>query len=98
MQEVIPNRYGIAPAGILVISTLAVIYALYIGREVLLPLALAIVLKLLLQPVMRLLRDRLRFPGPLAALTSDYRRWPAKISSQALMINSYRRSSSRLSV
>ena len=52
------SRPVIAPAGILVISALAVIYALYVGREVLLPLTLAIVLKLLLQPVMRLLRSR----------------------------------------
>jgi predicted PurR-regulated permease PerM len=34
----------------------------------LLPIALALVLKLLLQPAMRLLHERLRLPGPLAAL------------------------------
>lgn len=68
LQEAMAKRYGMASGGILVISALAVIYTLYVGREVLLPLALAIVLKLLLQPAMRLFQERLRFPGPLAAL------------------------------
>ena len=47
---------------------LAIVYTLYFGKEILLPIALALVLKLLLQPAMRLLHERLRLPGPLAAL------------------------------
>jgi predicted PurR-regulated permease PerM len=47
---------------------LAAVYALYAGKEVVLPVMLALVLKLLLQPVMEFFRKRLRLPGPLAAL------------------------------
>jgi predicted PurR-regulated permease PerM len=64
--EVAPH--GIRSVGILVLAILAVIYTLYLGKEVLLPIALAVVLKLLLQPIMRLLQERLRFPGALASL------------------------------
>jgi len=53
---------------LLVLATLAVIYTLYFGSALLLPLALAAVLKLLLQPVMRVLTTRLRLPTALAAL------------------------------
>jgi predicted PurR-regulated permease PerM len=60
--------HDIASIGILVLAILAVIYTLYFGKAVLLPIALALVLKLLLQPAMRLLHDRLRVPGALAAL------------------------------
>ena len=52
----------------LILAVLAVVYALYVGKEVVLPVMLALVLKLLLQPVMEFLRKRLRLPGPLAAL------------------------------
>jgi predicted PurR-regulated permease PerM len=52
----------------LILAVLAAVYALYVGKEVILPLMLALVLKLLLQPVMEFLRKRLRLPGPLAAL------------------------------
>ena len=52
----------------LILAVLAVGYALYVGKEVVLPIMLALVLKLLLQPVMEFLRKRLRLPGPLAAL------------------------------
>jgi predicted PurR-regulated permease PerM len=40
---------------------------LYFGKEVVLPIALAVVLKLLLQPILNFLCDRLRFPTTLAA-------------------------------
>jgi predicted PurR-regulated permease PerM len=52
----------------LILAVLAVVYALYVGKEVVLPVMLALVLKLLLQPIMEFLRKRLRMPGPLAAL------------------------------
>jgi predicted PurR-regulated permease PerM len=57
-----------ASAGILILALLAIVYTLYFGKEILLPIALALVLKLLLQPAMRLLHERLRLPGALAAL------------------------------
>jgi predicted PurR-regulated permease PerM len=52
----------------LILAVLAVVYALYVGKEVVLPVMLALVLKLLLQPIMDFFRKRLRLPGPLAAL------------------------------
>ncbi len=60
--------HDIVSAGILVLAVLATVYTLYFGKEILLPIALALVLKLLLQPAMRLLHERLRLPGALAAL------------------------------
>src|SRR5438045_874914 len=60
--------YGIGSTGILIVAVLAIVYTLYFGKEILLPIALALVLKLLLQPMMRLLNERLRLPGALAAL------------------------------
>jgi predicted PurR-regulated permease PerM len=54
--------------GIMVLTTLAVICALYVGKEVVLPIALALVLKLMLQPIMHFLCDRLRIPQSLAAV------------------------------
>jgi predicted PurR-regulated permease PerM len=68
MQGTVAERYGVLSKGVLVLAVLAVVYTLYLGKEILLPLVLAIVLKLLLQPEMRLLQERLRLPGPLAAL------------------------------
>ena len=67
-QDAAAERHGVLSKSVLVIVVLAVIYTLYFGTEVLLPLALAIVLNLLLQPAMRLLQHHLRFPGPLSAL------------------------------
>jgi predicted PurR-regulated permease PerM len=59
---------GVGAVGILILAVLAIVYTLYFGKEILLPIALALVLKLLLQPAMRLLHERLRLPGALAAL------------------------------
>ncbi|WP_244477065.1 AI-2E family transporter [Methylobacterium sp. Leaf117] len=63
--EAIPR--GVRSAGILVLSLLAVVYTLYAGQEIILPLVLALVLKLLLAPAMRLLHKQLRLPDALAA-------------------------------
>jgi predicted PurR-regulated permease PerM len=52
--------------GILVLATLAVVYSLYFGKEVILPIVLAVVLKLLLGPAMRVL-GRLHVPNALSA-------------------------------
>ena len=60
--------HDLGSAGILILAVLAIVYTLYFGKEILLPIALALVLKLLLQPAMRLLQERLRLPGALAAL------------------------------
>jgi predicted PurR-regulated permease PerM len=54
--------------GVLVVAILAFIGALYVGKEIVLPLALAIVLKLLLQPVLDVLCSKLRLPTTLGAL------------------------------
>jgi predicted PurR-regulated permease PerM len=54
--------------GVLILAILAVISALYVGKEVILPIALAIVLKLLLQPVLDFLRCKMHIPTPVGAL------------------------------
>jgi predicted PurR-regulated permease PerM len=53
---------------LIVLTTLAILGALYIGKDVILPLVLAVLLKLLLQPVVDLLRERLRVPATASAL------------------------------
>ncbi len=53
--------------GILVLSVLAVVFTLYLGKEIILPVVLAVVLKLLLAPVMRFLCGRCRLPKALVA-------------------------------
>src|SRR3954468_13446333 len=55
-------------SGVLILTVLALVGALYFGKEVVLPIALAIVLKLLLQPILDVLCNRLRLPTALAAL------------------------------
>src|SRR6188508_2853158 len=54
--------------GVLILATLAIIYTLYVGQELLLPITLALLLKLLLRQPMRFLTRRLRLPDPIAAL------------------------------
>lgn len=53
--------------GVLVLSVLAVIFTLYAGKEIILPVVLASMLALLLAPVMRFLCGRLHLPRALAA-------------------------------
>jgi predicted PurR-regulated permease PerM len=53
---------------LLIVTTLAVIGAMYLAREVILPIVLALVLKLLLQPIVDLLSEKLRIPQPVGAL------------------------------
>jgi predicted PurR-regulated permease PerM len=53
--------------GVLVLALLAIIAALYVGKEVVLPIAFAIVLKLLLQPMLDFLCRKLRVPTMLGA-------------------------------
>lgn len=54
--------------GVLFLATVAVVFVLHVGKEIALPITLAIILKLLLKPIMDFLQFKLRFPGPLAAL------------------------------
>jgi predicted PurR-regulated permease PerM len=59
-------RLETAPAslvsiGVLVLATFAAVCALYVGKEVVLPILLALVLKLMLQPIMSFLCDRFVF-------------------------------------
>jgi predicted PurR-regulated permease PerM len=55
-------------AAVVTLAILAVIYSLYFGRDLLLPIVMAAVLNLLLQPVMQVLSSHLRMPMPIAAL------------------------------
>jgi hypothetical protein len=55
-------------ASLLIIALLAIVYTLYFGKELLLPITLALLFKLLLQAPMRFLTRRLRLPDPVAAL------------------------------
>ena len=50
-----------------ILALLAVVYSLYFGRDLLLPIVIAAILNLLLRPAMRFLGDRCRLPLTLAA-------------------------------
>ena len=54
--------------GVLILAILAVVCALYVGKEVFLPIAFALVLKLLLQPLLDFLRCRIHIPTTVGAL------------------------------
>jgi predicted PurR-regulated permease PerM len=53
---------------VVVLAVTATIYILYVGVDVALPLTLALVLKLLFQPAMQLLCNRLRLPQVVGAI------------------------------
>ena len=59
---------GSLSIGVFVLAILAAIGALYVGKEVVLPIVLALVLKLMLQPIMNALCERLHVPQTLSAL------------------------------
>jgi predicted PurR-regulated permease PerM len=59
---------GSLSIGVFVLAILAAIGALYVGKEVVLPIVLALVLKLMLQPIMNALCERLHVPHTLSAL------------------------------
>lgn len=63
-----PSPPSVQTIGIMILTVLAVIFTLYLGKEIALPIALALVFKLLLQAPMRWLVRRLRLPDALAAL------------------------------
>ena len=67
-QDVTFDAHDAEVAGVLILAVLAVIYSLYAGRDLILPVVMAAVLNLLLQPFMRVLNDHLRLPMAIAAL------------------------------
>jgi predicted PurR-regulated permease PerM len=52
---------------LLILTILGVLGALYVGKEVILPIVLALVLKLLLQPIVDVLCEKLRIPDAVSA-------------------------------
>jgi predicted PurR-regulated permease PerM len=64
-----PHRRGgsVRSTALVTIAAVAVAFALYFGREVFIPIALAVVFMALLRPVVRVL-ERVRVPTALAAL------------------------------
>lgn len=65
-----PRPQGIrlvAPC-LVTLTVLAVVYTLYFGRDLIMPLAMAAVLNLLLRPLTRWLNEYPRLPMPIAAL------------------------------
>ena len=67
-DEIAATPFDAARVALVVIAVLAVFYTLYLAAEIVLPIVLALVLNLLLMPGKRLLTERLRLPGALAAL------------------------------
>ncbi len=62
-----PEPQTVRSASLLILALLAIVFTLYIGKELLLPITLALLFKLLLQAPMRILTTRLRLPSPVAA-------------------------------
>jgi predicted PurR-regulated permease PerM len=58
---------GARTGGIVVLATLAIIGALYVGREFFVPVAFAFLLNALFRPVVRVLNRRAKLPAPAAA-------------------------------
>lgn len=67
-DEIAATPFDAARVSLVVLAVLAVLYTLYFAAEIVLPILLAMVLNLLLIPGKRLLTERLRLPGALAAL------------------------------
>src|SRR5258708_29188918 len=57
-----------ASISLIILAGLAILCAFYVAAELVLPIALALVLKMLLQPAMRGLTGRLRLPAVVASL------------------------------
>lgn len=64
----IPSLASPVSIGILFLSAVAIVFVLHVGKEVALPITLAIILKLLLKPIMDFFQFKLRMPAPVAAL------------------------------
>jgi predicted PurR-regulated permease PerM len=66
----LPQAFGgrLATSCLVTLTFLAVVYSLYFGRDLIMPLAMAAVLNLLLRPLTAWLNEYLRLPMPVAAL------------------------------
>jgi predicted PurR-regulated permease PerM len=62
-----PGGTSALTVGVVVLAGLATVGALYVGKELFIPITLALVLKLLLQPIMDFLSVKLRIPAALGA-------------------------------
>jgi predicted PurR-regulated permease PerM len=62
------SRRTVQTIALVTLAALAVLYSLSVAADLVIPLVLAIMLKLMLQPVMHLLSGRLSLPEPLGAL------------------------------
>ena len=62
------NREGSLHIALMILAVVAIVYALHAGIEIALPLALALVLKLMFQPTVDFLCVRLRLPQIIGAL------------------------------
>jgi predicted PurR-regulated permease PerM len=66
--RVAPDPSSPQSVAVLILTGLALIFALYAGRDVVLPIALALVLKLMLTPIMNFLCNRLGIPQAISAI------------------------------
>jgi predicted PurR-regulated permease PerM len=67
-REMRETSFDAPTVSLVVLATLAVLFTLYLAADIVIPLLLAVVLNLLLQPARRFLTDRLRLPAPITAL------------------------------
>ena len=67
MGESLSSRQGVQTVALVTLALIAVFWALSVAAEIVVPLLLAAVLKLMLQPAMRLLSDRMRLPVGVSA-------------------------------
>jgi predicted PurR-regulated permease PerM len=65
---VVANQMTVQTLAVVTLAIIAVVWALSVAAEVIVPLLLAMMLKLMLQPVMRFLSRRVRLPMTVAAL------------------------------
>ena len=66
--EVAATHPDTRSVSLLILAILGVLYTLYLAQEIVLPIVLAMVLNLLLQPAKRFLSGRLRLPSALSSL------------------------------
>src|SRR4051794_12564825 len=67
-DAILPAPTGLPSSSLQILALLAIVFTLYLGKEILLPITLALLFKLLLQRPMQLLTRRLRLPPAIAAL------------------------------
>jgi predicted PurR-regulated permease PerM len=67
-REMARRPRDVGTIALLILCVLAIFYTLYFTEELVLPIVFATVLKMLLQPAMQILTERLRLPAMLASL------------------------------